>query len=120
MRRLILGSVFLAGLALLANALVHERIAHAQGATVKNVTSKLLAGKSKADVKKYMKQVTEALGVQCDHCHDTDAMESDVKKDKVIARAMMNMVAEINVHKAIAKKDRVTCMTCHNGKLEPK
>ena len=75
-------------------------------------------GTSKADIKKAMKQIAAALGVQCDHCHDLEDMSKDTEK-KETARAMMRMVGEIN-KKHFAGKPKVGCITCHNGKAEPK
>ena len=79
---------------------------------------KVLKGMSKADLKKAMKGISTALGVQCDHCHDTDDFAKDTPK-KDAARAMMTMVDGLN--KQYFKGERkVTCVTCHNGKAEPK
>ena len=76
----------------------------------KNTTKKVL--------KKKMKKMAAALDVQCDYCHNTRKMEEDTKHKKV-ARDMLRMTAAIN--KANFKgKDRVTCLTCHNGQKEPK
>lgn len=73
---------------------------------------------SKADVKKLMKKISSALGVQCEHCHDTDDFAKDTEK-KEIARAMMKMTGEIN--KTYFKGEmRVGCISCHNGQEEPK
>jgi hypothetical protein len=78
----------------------------------------LPATMTKAEIKKLMKGIADSLGVQCDHCHNTDDMSQDTKmKEK--ARDMMKMTAEINkAH--FAGKDRVKCVTCHNGNKEPK
>lgn len=82
----------------------------------KNV--KILTKMSKAEIKKYMKEVAKALGVQCDHCHDTDDMSKDTDM-KIKARDMMVMVQEINkAH--FGGKERVKCVTCHNGSTKPK
>jgi hypothetical protein len=79
---------------------------------------KILKGMSKADIKKTMKGISSALGVQCDHCHDTDDMSKDTpKKEK--AREMMLMVESINKTHFKGEK-KVGCVTCHNGKTEPK
>jgi hypothetical protein len=73
---------------------------------------------TKAEIKKIMKGISESLGVQCDFCHDTDDMAKDTEH-KETARGMMKMTAELN--KTFFKgKDRVKCVTCHNGKSEPK
>ena len=73
-----------------------------------------------AVIKKDMKVMAKALGVQCDFCHDLDAMDAD-SEHKEIARSMMRMTAATN---AKLKKDgfkaEVTCWTCHRGEEEPK
>jgi thioredoxin reductase len=72
----------------------------------------------KAQIKKAMKKIAEALDVQCDHCHDLDDMSKDTEK-KEIARGMMKMVNQINKDH-FEGKPRVACVTCHNGKQKPK
>ncbi|RMH38570.1 MAG: c-type cytochrome [Deltaproteobacteria bacterium] len=72
----------------------------------------------KKELKKAMKQIAKALDVQCDHCHDLDDMSKDTDNKK-IARDMMRMTMELN-KKYFKGKQRVTCMTCHNGAKEPK
>jgi hypothetical protein len=79
---------------------------------------KILKGMSKADIKKTMKGIAGALGVQCDHCHDTDDMSKDTPK-KEAARAMMLMTDDLN-KKYFKGEKKVGCITCHNGKAEPK
>jgi hypothetical protein len=73
---------------------------------------------SKADIKKLMKGVASSLGVQCDHCHDTDAFEKDTEK-KEVARKMMTMTGDIN-QKFFKGEAKVGCITCHNGQKAPK
>src|SRR5262245_37187313 len=50
---------------------------------------------SKADIKKLMKSIASALGVECEHCHNTDNFAEDGEK-KEEARAMMRMTGDIN------------------------
>ncbi len=73
---------------------------------------------SKKDLKKAMKKIAKALGVECDHCHDLDDMAKDTEK-KEVARSMMKMANAIN-KKHFKGKPRVRCITCHNGKDKPK
>lgn len=75
-------------------------------------------GMSKPELKKVMKSISTALGVQCDHCHNTDDMAADTPK-KEEARAMMKMVSELN-KQYFKGEPRITCMTCHNGAKKPK
>src|SRR5262249_43018494 len=73
---------------------------------------------SKADIKKLMKSIAAALGVECEFCHDTDDFAKDTEK-KEIAHQMIKMVGAIN--KDFFKGERkVGCITCHNGQKEPK
>ncbi len=73
-----------------------------------------------AQIKKDMKMVAKALGVQCDHCHDLDDMAKD-SEHKTKARQMMKMVGTINASlKKDGFKDQVSCKTCHNGQKKPK
>lgn len=79
-----------------------------------------------------MKQLTQALGVRCDHCHvgvDGQPLTSfdfvsDDKPAKNTARVMMRLVEQINgaLDKAVPgnASGRVTCMTCHNGRRTPR
>lgn len=73
---------------------------------------------TKDQLKKLMKGVASSLGVQCDHCHDTDDYSKDTEK-KEIARTMMKMTGEIN-KTFFEGKPEVGCITCHNGQKEPK
>lgn len=79
-----------------------------------------------------MKQLTQSLGVRCDHCHvgvdgqplTTFDFASDAKQAKQTARTMMRLVEQINaaLDKNVPGDDggRVTCVTCHNGRRTPR
>jgi hypothetical protein len=117
MRNKILLGTILAGLLATGFAFVRPTTALAADMP-KNV--KVLKGLTKPEIKKYMKELAKSLGVQCDHCHDTDDMSKDTPK-KERAREMMTMVNDINTaHFKGEKKPRVSCMTCHNGSIKPK
>lgn len=76
---------------------------------------------SKDQLKKIMKGYSDALGVDCDFCHDENDMASDNNEHKKIARSMMKMTKEIN-GKWFGKEkgvEFVTCGSCHRGKPEP-
>ncbi|TKC06400.1 c-type cytochrome [Pedobacter frigoris] len=89
---------------------------------------------SHQDLEKLMRGFNSALGVRCNFCHspqkdDPKKMDfaSDEKKEKEIARDMMRMTAKINkkyFHDEKTKEGKallaVSCVTCHNGKSEPK
>ncbi len=104
--------------AVIATTLLRSGSAYAGGDMPKNVKSAILKGKSKDDVKKYMKEkITKALGVQCDFCHNLDDMAADTPKKKR-ALQMLEMVSTIN-KKYMGGKEEVGCMTCHRGKSKP-
>lgn len=78
-----------------------------------------------------MRNFSGALGVRCNFCHvgeSTTSLEgydfaSDEKEHKKTARAMMQMVGEINdrLLPAAGMKSpmQVRCITCHRGVTEP-
>lgn len=67
-----------------------------------------------------MRTYTQALGVNCFHCHVQGDNASDDKAQKTTARMMIAMVNEINAKFPDgAAKAKVTCYTCHNGKVTP-
>ena len=80
-----------------------------------------------------MRNIAQALGVQCGYCHKftapgdpTNDFASDDKQPKVVARVMMRMTGEINqkltaeIKKPAAELTRVGCATCHRGAAIPK
>ena len=83
---------------------------------------------SRQDLTAAMRAFTEALGVQCTHCHVTEPARdfaSDEKQTKKTARMMMQMTTHVNemigsgVGKPAAEVTRVQCGTCHRGKAIP-
>ena len=77
-----------------------------------------------------MKFFAQSLGVRCVHCHvgeegkplSTFDFASDAKKEKLIARKMLNMVHRINSEEfgiKDPKEVKVTCFTCHRGATKP-
>ena len=86
---------------------------------------------SKEELVSTMRGFSSGLGVRCTHCHvggsaaDLTGMkfESDDKKEKKIARAMMKMVREINgpllKKTGIENPVQVKCVTCHHGVMRP-
>jgi Photosynthetic reaction centre cytochrome C subunit len=115
----VLASALVVALAAVIGAtMLRTGSAYAGGDMPKNVKSAILKGKTKDDVKKYMKErITKALGVQCDFCHNLDDMAADTDHKKR-AFQMLEMVAGIN-KKYMAGKELVGCMTCHRGKQKP-
>ncbi len=65
-----------------------------------------------------MQFITASLGVDCEYCHDHQAMDSDDKKPKKIARAMMTMMLEIDKNNFDGRLE-VTCYSCHRGAAKP-
>jgi len=85
-----------------------------------------------ADVVSAMRNFTGALGVRCQFCHVGSEGQplaqfdfaSDQKRNKLVARQMMRMVAEINKRlDTIPARSQppvtATCMTCHRGVSRP-
>jgi hypothetical protein len=78
-------------------------------------------------VQQTMRTVAGALGVECSHCHVSQAdRASDAKPQKVTARKMLQMTMAINNEllegigdPAPAGTSKVTCFTCHRGVLKP-
>ncbi len=65
-----------------------------------------------------MRQFTQALGVNCLHCHVQGDNSSDDNPKKNVARMMITMLRDVNSKFADAK-EHVTCYTCHRGKVLP-
>jgi len=59
-----------------------------------------------------------ALGVDCQYCHNQSAYDSDERKTKNTARAMITMMADLN-RREFQGRPAVTCATCHRGKPTP-
>jgi Na+-translocating ferredoxin:NAD+ oxidoreductase RnfG subunit len=116
MRNKILYGAIAAGLTALIYAFTAQTGA-AQAAGPKNLKV-FPKDTSKKQIKKAMKGISDALGVECDYCHDLDDMAKDTEH-KESARAMMKMVNTINKD-SFKGKPRVRCVTCHNGKKKPK
>src|ERR1700727_2235486 len=65
-----------------------------------------------------MQFISTSLGVQCDTCHVAGKFESDDKRPKKTARAMIAMTMAINKN-AFAGNTQVTCYSCHRGSERP-
>ncbi|HEX6576000.1 MAG TPA: c-type cytochrome [Gemmatimonadaceae bacterium] len=85
-----------------------------------------------SDVVGAMRNFTGALGVRCQFCHvgaegqplSQYDFASDEKRNKLVARQMMRMVAEINarldtIPQRPASPVTASCMTCHRGVSRP-
>ena len=79
---------------------------------------------TRPEVTALMRTFTQALGVQCSHCHVGSPQErfKDEKEQKATARKMLKMVMAINVDPMGVKPgepNKVTCYSCHRGALKP-
>lgn len=80
-----------------------------------------------------MQSFNAGLGVQCTYCHVAGDFASDGNPKKEIARKMLTVIKQINMHFPDAGNDfansrylpfpegkqYVTCYTCHQGKTKP-
>lgn len=73
------------------------------------------------DLSVTMQRMSEALGVDCSHCHSSAAApEADDNAKKDIARRMIRMTVALNRDQFdYPNAPMVTCMTCHRGKAVP-
>jgi photosynthetic reaction center cytochrome c subunit len=65
-----------------------------------------------------MQFISASLGVDCDYCHDHQAMDSDAKKPKKVARQMITMMFDIDKNNFDGRLE-VTCNSCHRGAAKP-
>jgi Photosynthetic reaction centre cytochrome C subunit len=65
-----------------------------------------------------MKFTSSSLGVRCEYCHVEKAFDKDDKKEKQIARKMIQMVSAINTNNFDGHQE-VTCYSCHRGNPRP-
>src|SRR5256885_11432214 len=70
------------------------------------------------DIIPAMQFVSASLGVECTYCHVERAFEKDDKKEKKIARHMIEMTMNINKDNFEGKRS-VTCFSCHRGAAKP-
>lgn len=78
----------------------------------------------RAEITALMRTFTQALGVQCTHCHVGSPQErfKDDLPTKATARKMIKMVMAVNADPIGVKPgepNKVTCYTCHRGVLKP-
>lgn len=120
---LILAIVFLLGRGLAAEQSTVEA-AHGQGGSeqkraeeqFKNI--QVLKGIPADQLIPAMQFIAASLGVDCEHCHNHEAMDSDEKKPKKVARQMIMMMRDINKNN-FEDKLEVTCYSCHRGATHP-
>ncbi len=61
-----------------------------------------------------MEYITTALGVGCGYCHVAGHFDQDDKREKHVARSMMQMTMALN-ETVFNGKRQMTCYTCHRG-----
>jgi len=65
-----------------------------------------------------MQFISASLGVECEFCHVEHQMDKDDKKEKKVARSMIEM--QLAIDRDHFKGDlEVTCYTCHRGAAHP-
>src|SRR5438094_7411598 len=118
-----LAGVWLTGLALSAQGrTVAPATGEKAGEAFKNVTTSTLKELSVDDFIASMGLISANLGLDCADCHPnagTDRADFVIDTPrKVTARRMVEMVAAIN-RTNFAGVQRVTCWTCHHGRITP-
>jgi hypothetical protein len=107
--------------------LVMESIKGKEKMTVDSVFGnlKVLGGFPAENLLLAMNSWSRALGVSCNHCHDTNDFMLDTSPKKNIARQMSLMTTRINkeflanIKGLNTEKHIINCTSCHNGKLKP-
>jgi photosynthetic reaction center cytochrome c subunit len=61
-----------------------------------------------------MEYITTALGVGCGYCHVIGHFDQDDKREKHVARSMIQMTMAMNQTVFDGKRE-ITCYTCHRG-----
>jgi hypothetical protein len=61
-----------------------------------------------------MEYITTALGVGCGYCHVIGHFDQEDKREKHVARSMIQMTMALNNTVFDAKRE-ITCYTCHRG-----
>ena len=61
-----------------------------------------------------MEYITTALGVGCGYCHVIGHFDQDDKREKHVARSMIQMTMALN-NTVFDGKREITCYTCHRG-----
>lgn len=77
----------------------------------------VLKGLPASQLQAIMALFTGSLGVRCNYCH-ADTFDKDDKLTKRTARAMIQMVFDLNKGR-FDERVAVTCYTCHRGQAKP-
>jgi photosynthetic reaction center cytochrome c subunit len=118
-----LAGVWLSGLSLAAQGqAAAPATGKKAGEAFKNVTTSTLKELSVDDFVASMGLISANLGLDCADCHpDAGTDKADFVIDnprKVTTRRMVEMVATLN-RTNFAGQQRVTCWTCHHGRITP-
>jgi len=122
-----LAGLWLSGLALVGQAAAHGQAVASTtgkkaGEVFKNVTTSTLKELSVDDFVASMGLISANLGVDCADCHPnagTDKADFVIDTPrKATTRRMVEMVATLN-RANFAGVQRVTCWTCHHGRITP-
>src|ERR1700688_225976 len=65
-----------------------------------------------------MEYITTALGVGCGYCHVIGHFDQEDKREKHVARSMIQMTLAMNATVFDGKRE-ITCFTCHRGAAKP-
>lgn len=79
---------------------------------------RVLRGMRAGDLQGAMSFIASSLGVDCDYCHRGQDFGKDIRKEKVLAREMIEMVRRIN-QDTFHGENKVNCFTCHQGQKDP-
>jgi len=80
---------------------------------------KALNGVPYGEVIPGMQVMSEALGVECEHCHsESGDRDAEGNPNKDIARDMIRMVRDLN-RRSFGGRSVVGCYTCHRGSPRP-
>ena len=116
-RALFIATVTFAPIALAQHALDGPAVESKTAEQVyKNITQ--LKGTPAEQLMPAMQVIASSLGVECSFCHVAGKPELDDKPAKKTARAMMAMVASINMG-SFGGRQRVSCYSCHHGVADP-
>lgn len=82
--------------------------------------AQVLTGMNTSQIWGFMvQQVSPALGVSCQYCHDITNFAAETFPQKARARGMLKLVADLNTQFMVTLPDWrsnfVRCATCHNG-----
>ena len=114
MRHLLLASLVLSSLSLFAQ----EPPPPGGGGRGRGMAPKNLKILKPEEVRPAMGAFVAGTGLRCDGCHAAPDFASDDKKEKVIARKMLEMVNTLNANN-FNGENKVTCYTCHHGEAHP-